>query len=101
MNNGEIWRWGYRAHGAVTLAMAANGRAVPDIRKAPWDSDRNRYKFLPLGNLDLQGRGEENPLWNQIVENSESNEKKPEVAMHARNITHRTALRTIIRSDCV
>ena len=73
MNSGETWRWGYRANGAVTLAMAANGRAVPDIRTPPWDTDRNAYMFLPLCDLDLQGRGEENPLWNQIVENSEWN----------------------------
>ena len=73
MNNGEVWRWGYRANGAVTFAMAANSRAIPDIRKAPWDTDRSAYKFFPLGDLDLHARGEENPLWNQIVENNEWN----------------------------
>ena len=37
----------------------------------------------------------------KIVEKSESKEKKTEVAMHARNMTHSTALRTMIRSDWV
>lgn len=73
MNNGETWRWGYRAGGAVTLAMAANSRAISDIRKTPWDTDRNVYKFLPLSDLDRHARGKENPLWNQIVENNHWN----------------------------
>ena len=74
MNNGETWRWGYRANGAVTLAMAANGRAIRSIRDAPWDTDRDAYKVLPLIDLDLNARGGENPLWNQIVKNNEWND---------------------------
>lgn len=73
MNSGETWRWGYRANGAVTLAMAANGRAVPDIRQPPWGTERDAFMFLPLQDLDLQGRSEENPLWNQMVSNNEWN----------------------------
>lgn len=59
--------WGYRANGAVTLAMTANGRAIPSIREAPWDTDRDAYKFLPLRDLDLRARDEESPLWRQYV----------------------------------
>jgi len=73
MNNGVSWKWGYRANGAVTLAMAANGRAIPAINKEPWLSDRDAYKFLPLADLDKHVQGKENPLWNQIVFNSEYN----------------------------
>ncbi len=73
MNNGETWKWAYRANGAVTLAMAANGRAIADIRNAPWNIDRDAYKFLPLIDLDKHASGKENPLWNQIVENNEWN----------------------------
>lgn len=74
MNSGDTWRWGYRANGAVTLAMAAGGRAIVDLREAPWDSNREAYEFLPLRDLDLHARGEANPLWRQIVENSEWND---------------------------
>ena len=59
--------WGYRANGAVTLAMTANSRAIPSIRQPPWDTDRDAYKFLPLRDLDLHARGEESPLWNKYV----------------------------------
>jgi len=59
--------WGYRASGAVTLAMTAHSRAIPDIQDPPWDTDRAAYKFLPLLELDLQGRGEVSPLWRQYV----------------------------------
>lgn len=64
---GKWGAWGYRANGAVTLAMTANSRAIPDIREAPWDTDRDAYEFLPLRNLDLHARGEESPLWRQYV----------------------------------
>jgi len=54
-----VWGvWGYRANGAVTLAMTA---------EPPWDTDRDAYKFLPLRDLDLRARGEESPLWRQYV----------------------------------
>ena len=74
MNNGIIWKCGYRLNGAVTLAMAANGRAIPAINKGRWVSNRDAYKFLPLADLDKHARGKENPLWNQIVFNNEYND---------------------------
>ena len=74
MNNGISWKCGYRMNGAVTLAMAANGRAIPAINKEPWLSNREAYKFLPLADLDKHVQGKENPLWNQIVFNNEYND---------------------------
>ncbi len=59
--------WGYRANGAVTLAMTANGRAVPDIRKPPWDSERDAWMQLPLIDLDLRATGRQSPLWRAYV----------------------------------
>ncbi len=64
---GDWGVWGYRANGAVTLAMTAHSRAIPDIRQPPWDTDRDAYKHLPLIELDLRGRGELSPLWRQYV----------------------------------
>ena len=74
MNIGIIWKCGYRLNGAVTLAMAANGRAIPAINKEPWASNRDAYKFLPLADLDKRVQGVENPLWQQIVFNNEYND---------------------------
>ncbi|MFW6146434.1 MAG: CocE/NonD family hydrolase [Planctomycetota bacterium] len=59
--------WGYRANGAVTLAMTANGRAVPDIRQPPWDRSRDAYMALPLIDLDVRATGGQSPLWRTYV----------------------------------
>ncbi len=54
------WESGYRCYGAVALAMTAHGRAGNR-------TDLAFYKSLPLIDLDLIGKGQEDPLWNAYV----------------------------------
>ena len=46
--NADMWQYTYRANGAVTLAMAANGRAHDRLVERDW----NYYLHLPLITLD-------------------------------------------------
>ena len=59
----DSWQRGYRDHGAVTLAMTCNGRAV-DGGATP---ERDWYLQLPLQDLDLRGVGRPSPLWRDYV----------------------------------
>jgi predicted acyl esterase len=54
------WKSGYRCYGAVALAMTAHGRAGNR-------TDLTFYKSLPLINLDVIGKGKEDPLWNAYI----------------------------------
>ncbi len=54
------WKSGYRCYGAVALAMTAHGRAGNR-------TDLKFYKSLPLINLDVIGKGKEDPLWNAYI----------------------------------
>lgn len=59
MGLGE-WKSGYRCYGAVALAMTAHGRAGNR-------TDLEFYKSLPLIDLDIIGKGEEDALWNAYI----------------------------------
>lgn len=61
------FRYGYRANGALTLAMCANGRAFTGTPKVGW---KKFFRSLPLIDLDRVGRGRENKLWNDYVRHS-------------------------------
>ncbi|MHC4558208.1 MAG: CocE/NonD family hydrolase [Planctomycetota bacterium] len=54
------WKSGYRCYGAVALAMTAHGRAGNR-------TDLAFYKSLPLIDLDVIGKGKEDPLWNAYI----------------------------------
>jgi putative CocE/NonD family hydrolase len=54
------WRSGYRCYGAVALAMTAHGRAGNR-------TDLTFYRSLPLIDLDVIGKGKEDPLWNAYI----------------------------------
>jgi hypothetical protein len=63
----DSWKRGYRAHGAVTLAMTCNGRAV----EGGATPDRDWYLQLPLAELDSRGAGRVSPLWRDYVGHNE------------------------------
>jgi len=68
--NADHWQYGYRANGAVTLAMAAHGRAYTDPddpKKYGW---RKFYRYLPLIDMDKEVSGVENKLWNDYITHS-------------------------------
>jgi len=68
--NADHWQYGYRANGAVTLAMATQGRAYidpNDPKKYGW---RRFYRYLPLIDMDKEVSGVENKLWNDYITHS-------------------------------
>lgn len=74
--NADLWQCGYRCNGALSLALAAGGRAfdkssAEDIGKFGWD---RFFRHLPLINLDevVPGKHEKGAteLWKQYVSHS-------------------------------
>lgn len=79
--NADMWQYGYRANGAVTLAMAAHGRAYTD----PSDPERygwkKFYRYLPLIDMDKAVSGKENKLWNDYITHSSFNSFWQKISM--------------------
>ena len=76
--NPDHWRYGYRAFGAVTLAMTAHGRAHPDSDPG-WDY----YMRLPLIDLDVIGKGEDDPLWKAYISHSSFDDYWARISLRA------------------
>ena len=63
----EPWPCGYRCNGALTLAMAARGRAYEhedQARRFGWEA---LYRHLPLIDLDVAVSGKKNQMWRDYV----------------------------------
>ncbi|MGI9315884.1 MAG: CocE/NonD family hydrolase [bacterium] len=66
----EAWPQGYRSNGALSLAMAADGRAYnkyEDREKVVNFGWEKFYRHLPLIELDTVVTGKENKMWNEYV----------------------------------
>ena len=68
--NADFWQYGYRANGAVTLAMTAHGRAFTDPNDPKKYGWMEFYRYLPLIDMDKEVSGVENKLWNDYITHS-------------------------------